>query len=195
MDRPEEQFEQLLVRVRTGDSEALGMLFERYRQPVQMVVRRLLRASLRRRYDSADFVQSVWLSFVQIAQEKYEFESPKDLVAFLARLAYNKVAGTTRQRFGTGKHDVNRETSLDIPTKGGDPDAQLVPGPTPTPSQIAVAGECWARIIQGLPSGHVRVLELLREGYTYHEINHNLGVHPKVIQRLLNRLRHYTDLP
>lgn len=195
MNRPAESFEELLQRVRQGDREALGRLFELYRRPVQLVVRRMLRSQLRRRYDSVDFVQSVWLSFVQLGHSDYHFESSEELVAFLARMAYNKVHGTTRQRLGTQKHDLRREISLDADTRGGDTPVELLAGTSPTPSKYLVAEESWARIIQGLPTGHVRVLELLRDGYSHVEINRDLGVHPKVIQRLLNRLRHYTELP
>src|SRR5688572_561220 len=113
MDQQVPPFEELLARAHSGDNEALGQLFELYSDPVRRVVRRMLRSRLRRRYDSADFVQSVWASFVQLPLSNYTFTTPDDLVAFLARIAYNKVAETTRQRLGTQKHDMRRETSLD----------------------------------------------------------------------------------
>lgn len=193
MDGLTTSFETLLGRVRQGDPEAVAKLYELYSDPVRRVVRRMLRTKLRRRYDSVDFVQSVWASFVDLSHAKYTFETPEDLVAFLSRIAYNKVAETTRQRLGTQKYDMNRETSLDAPTSGCDPLGAVLPGRTFTPSQYVIADERWEKIIRGVPEGHRRVLELLRQGYSHVEISRTLDVHPKVIQRLLNRLRHYLE--
>jgi RNA polymerase sigma-70 factor (ECF subfamily) len=187
------QFEHLLARVRAGDKAAIGALYEKYSDAVRRVVRRALRVQLRRRYDSVDFVQSVWAAFVQLPHADYSFNTPEDLVAFLSRIAYNKVAGTTRQRLGTQRHDMRRETSLDAPLPDRNTLGTLLPGRGHTPSQYVIAAESWARIIEGQPPGHVRVLELLRDGYSYVEINKHTGVHPKVIQRLLHRLWHFMD--
>jgi RNA polymerase sigma factor (sigma-70 family) len=194
MDGSAPTFEELLTRVRNGDHEAIATLYKLYSEPVRWVVRRMLRTQLRRRYDSFDFVQSVWTSFVQLPHTDYSFNTPEELVAFLSRIAYNKVAGTTRQRLGgTQRHDMRREASLDAPMGGDQPLGATLPGRTHTPSQYMIANERWAKIIDGLPAGHVRVLELLRDGYSHVEIKHDLGIHPKVIQRLLHRLRHFMD--
>lgn len=194
MDSPKPPFEELLAQVRAGDAEAIGTLYTLYSDAVRRVVRRTLRAQLRRRYDSVDFVQSVWASFVELRHADYTFTSPDDLVAFLSRMAYNKVAGTTRQRLGAQKYDIRRERSLDAPMDDCNALGTILPGRGHTPSQYVIADERWAQIIEGQPPGHVRVLELLREGYSYVEINRDLGVHLKVIQRLVRRLRDFMDL-
>jgi RNA polymerase sigma factor (sigma-70 family) len=186
-------FEELLARIQAGDAEAVGTLFTLYSDSVRRVVRRMLHSSLRRRYDSADFVQSVWASFVDLSHTNYSFATPEELVAFLSRLAYNKVVRTTRQRLGTEKHDMRREIPLDSPGHQGKPLERTLQGAGHTPSQYVMAEERWEKIVQGLPPGHVRVLELLRDGHSHVEIAGDLGVHPKVIQRLLHRLRHYMD--
>jgi RNA polymerase sigma factor (sigma-70 family) len=186
-------FEELLTRMQAGDGAVIGTLFTQYSDSVRRVVRRLLHARLRRRYDSADFVQSVWASFVDLPQADYSFGTPEELVAFLSRIAYNKVVRTTRQRLGTEKHDMRREQSLDSPGRNEAPLATTLPGASHTPSQYVMADERWEKIIQGLPPGHVRVLELLRDGHSHVEIIDDLGVPRKVIQRLLHRLRHFMD--
>jgi DNA-directed RNA polymerase specialized sigma24 family protein len=189
MDGPRAAFEQLLSRARAGDRAAMGELFLLYSDPVLRVVRRKLPGALRRRYDSGDFVQSVWTSFVQLPLEDYSFATPEDLVAFLSRIAYNKVAETARQGLGGTARDLRRETSLDAPKE--EPVGRHLSARLPTPSQHAIAEECWQRITRGLPAGHVGVLELLRDGHAPLEISRRLGVHAKVIQRLRERLQHY----
>src|SRR5262245_57197594 len=111
----------------------MGELFRLYSKPIQQVVRRKLHSALRRRYDSVDFVQSVWKSFVQLPLESYTFATPEDLVAFLSRIAYNKVSRTTRQRLGGQANDMRRETSLDVPHH--EPVGRHFPAHAPTPSQ------------------------------------------------------------
>lgn len=189
MDGPRAAFEQLLSRARAGDRSAMGELLELYRDPVLRVVRSRLHRALRRRYDSVDFVQSVWASFVQLPLENYAFATPEDFVAFLSRIAYHKVAETTRRRLGGRADDMRRETSLDAP--GEEAVGRHVPARLPTPSQHVIAEECWQKITRGLPPGHVGVLALLRDGHSPVEISRRLGIHPKVIQRLRERLQHY----
>ena len=111
------------------------------------------------------------------------------------RIASNKVIDTTRKRLLTQKHDVRRETPLegDDLERGGLEDA--LAGPSPTPSQVVMADERWQRLIEGLPPGHRRVLELLRDGHTHLDIARTLGVHPKLIQRLVARLREQAEEP
>jgi DNA-directed RNA polymerase specialized sigma24 family protein len=191
MDGPLAPFEELLARARSGDREAVGVLFQRYSEPILKVVRRRLRSPLRRRYDSCDFVQSVWASFVHLPLEEYAFASPDEFVAFLARVAYNKLAETTRNHLGTQKNDMVREVSLDAGEEGAV--GRHLPSRGPTPSQVVIADECWQQITRGLPEGHVGVLELLRDGYSPAEICRRYGVYPKLVQRLLHRLRHYLN--
>src|SRR5262245_7651335 len=103
MDQMLAEFEALMHRVRAGSPGAADELFERYGNSVRRVVRRWLHQPLRRHYDSTDFEQSVWASFFQGPADHGIFPTPEDLVAFLSRIAYNKVVDATRKRLGTGQ--------------------------------------------------------------------------------------------
>jgi len=194
MDEQAVDFKTLLEGARQGDPDALRVLYERYSDSVRRVIRRRLPSRLRRRYDSTDFLQSVWTSFVQLPLNNYQFSRPQDLVSFLSRMASNKVIDAGRERQlapGPGA----RETSLDWAADGQDRKRlsdELV-GPTPTPSQVVMADERWEQLVARMPAGHRRVLELLRDGYSHGEISRDLGLHPKVLQRLLAKLREYTE--
>jgi RNA polymerase sigma factor (sigma-70 family) len=138
----------------------------------------------------------VWASFFQIPPEQYTFATPDDLIAFLSRIALNKVVDETRKRLQTHKRDVNREQSLDVPPPAeGEEFPADPPGRQPTPSQIAIAEEHWVQMLEGQGPRDRRVLELLRQGYTHREIADKVGTHPKVIQRLLKKLLERLDLP
>jgi RNA polymerase sigma factor (sigma-70 family) len=190
MDR-EREFAALMERVRAGSQEAARELYDRYSDAVRRVVRLRLEERLRRQYDSADFVQSVWFSFFRTPAQDYTFPTPEALVAFLAQMASNKVSDTRRKSLGTQRRGDGREESLDAtPAPGQDQVlGETLAAPTHTPSQYIMANERWQHLVDGLPPGHRRILEMLREGHSYAEIADLLGMDRKIIQRLINRLR------
>src|SRR6202034_3649815 len=99
-DRPREEGElrQFLARIRDGDELAARELLARYEAEVRLVVRRQLPRLLRSRFDSLDFLQSVWGSFFRrMRTSPTEFEDSRHLVAFLARAAKNKVIDEYRR--------------------------------------------------------------------------------------------------
>ena len=57
-----------------------------------------------------------------------------------------------------------------------------------TPSQVAVANEEWERLLEGQPAHYRLALELLRRGHTHAETAARLGLNPKQIQRLVQKL-------
>jgi RNA polymerase sigma factor (sigma-70 family) len=184
-------FQELMERVRAGCPEAARTLFERYGDHIRRVVRRKLHQRLRTQYDSLDFQQAVWASFFTGEPVHQLFATPEELVAFLTKMAYNKVVDAFRKRMQTTRYDLSRTVSLEEPAHAG-PDAPTLAGtvaaPQPTPSQVAIANERWELLNQKLPPQQRRVLDLLRRGYTHAEIAAQAGLHPKVIQRLLRRL-------
>ena len=75
-------------RIQAGDEGAARELLQRDEAEVRLVVRRQLPRLLRSRFDSLDFLQSVWGSFFRrMRTAPTEFEDSRHLVAFLARAA------------------------------------------------------------------------------------------------------------
>jgi RNA polymerase sigma factor (sigma-70 family) len=186
MSTIEDDFEQLMQRIRAGCPDAAREMFERYNTEIQIVVRHRLSHRLRAQFDSLDFAQDAWASFFHIPPERYTFKTPRELVAFLSGIARNKVADVCRKRVPATGHNRNetREPRLpEVSADGAEPAAQQ-----PTPSQVAIAGEQWDRLLQDQPPEIRRALELLREGRSHQEVADCLGVHPKMIQRVLQRL-------
>src|SRR5262245_27253345 len=85
-----DSFRTLMTRARDGSQQAARELFERYGQRLLDAIRRRLRHPLRTRFDSADFAQDVWASFFTGALERH-FDNADELLAYLARMAKNKV--------------------------------------------------------------------------------------------------------
>jgi RNA polymerase sigma-70 factor (ECF subfamily) len=180
---PDPVFAALVLRARAGCSEAARELFERYSGYLKRVVRQYLHRRLRPLYDSMDFVQCVWASFLQ-AECPTAFACPDALAAYLGRLAANKVIEVHRQRLGTTRKGRNREEQHDDLDEFVSP-----PRRSPTPSQVLIAEEHWERLKQGQPPAVCEVLELLRQGHSHREVAERTRLHPKMIQRLLLKLQ------
>jgi RNA polymerase sigma factor (sigma-70 family) len=184
-----EDFRRLLAGLRAGDAAAADEMCRRYGPFLQAAVRRKLNPKLRSGYDSIDFVQDVWASFLAAPRDRYSFENPQALLAFLSRVAQNKVVERFRQRFRTEKYDVTREEPVDEVAGGRDGLASAAA----TPSQHAVAGEQWERILSQFPKGHQEVVRRLREGYTYEDIAQMANVSVSTVNRIVARLKSLTD--
>jgi RNA polymerase sigma-70 factor (ECF subfamily) len=174
-----------LARVRAGDELAARELLARYEAQVRLVVRRQLPRLLRSRFDSLDFLQSVWGSFFRRLRSGPEkFEDPRFLVAFLARIAKNKVIDQYR-RAASGKQDMTREEPL---TLGRSRSQELV-ADEDTPSELAEANEAFGRLREWLPADRREILELKLDGLSSREIAKRLGLSERTVRRTLEDLR------
>ena len=191
-DQPTE-FDCLMERVRNGCAEAARELFEQYGGYVRTVVRRKLHQQLRSQFDSNDFTQAVWASFFTTPTGEFAFATPEELVRFLSGMACNKVTLAYRRRLQTAKRNAHREEPLPANEDDG---AGLPRDPRqPTPSQVAVANEEWERLLEGQPSHYQLVLKLLRRGHTQAETAARLGMSPRQIQRIVEKLNRAAGSP
>jgi RNA polymerase sigma-70 factor (ECF subfamily) len=179
-----EELWSLLNRARQGDDGAATRLHELYERHVRRVVRRQLPERMRTRFDSADFVQSVWGDFFErLRRGQFEFHGPVEFVSFLLTAARGKVTDEVRRQLETDKIDLNREFSLeDVPIVGG------LTSPDPTPSQVAIGKEVYEQILRGRPDLHQRVLRLRAKGFTFVEIAAQTGVQERSARRIVDRV-------
>ena len=175
---------ELLGRIKDGDEDAARELLTRYESKVRLVVRRQLPRLLRSRFDSLDFLQSVWGSFFhKIRTGENDLDEEQNLIAFLAWAARNKVIDEYR-RAATQKQDIRREERLET---SPDQEAGLAVGDTP--SQLAQAHETYDRLREFLPADRRVILELKAAGYSSREIGDQLGISERTVQRVLEDLR------
>jgi RNA polymerase sigma factor (sigma-70 family) len=175
---------ELLARIKNGDEEAARELLSRYESKVRLVVRRQLPRLLRSRFDSIDFLQSVWGSFFhRIQTESNDLNEEENLIAFLAWAARNKVIDEYR-RAATQKQNIHREESIE---SRRDRETTLASGDTP--SELAQAHETFDRLSRLLPEDRRVILELKAAGYSCGEIGDRLGLSERTVQRVLEELR------
>jgi RNA polymerase sigma-70 factor (ECF subfamily) len=180
-------FPRLVERLRAGEPAAAEELYHRYGPFLRAAVRRQLHPRLRTRYDSLDFVQDVWASFLALPAGRYTFESPEALLEFLRQVAYHKAVEGFRRRFETQRDDANREVSA-----AGAVDN--VPSKDATPSLHAIAGEELDRLLSRFPPGYRVIVERLREGYTHADIARMAGVSRSTVERVVRRLKELTGI-
>jgi len=175
---------ELLARIKNGDEDAARELLTRYESKVRMVVRRQLPRLLRSRFDSIDFLQSVWGSFFhRIQTGTNDLNEEHNLIAFLAWAARNKVIDEYR-RVATQKQDIRREESIENQKAQA---TGLASGDTP--SELAQARETFDRLSRLLPEDRRVILELKAAGYSSSEIGERLGLSERTVQRVLEELR------
>ena len=179
-----------LARIQSGDEEAARELLARYEPEVRLVVRRQLPRLLRSRFDSLDFLQSVWGSFFRkVRTGPAEFEDARHLVAFLARAAKNKVIDEYR-RAASRKGDMHREEPI---WGEGDHPRELA-AVLDTASEVAEAREAFGRLRDLIPEERHSILELKADGLSSKDIGTKLGISERTVQRVLEELRRRVEL-
>jgi RNA polymerase sigma factor (sigma-70 family) len=175
---------QLLRRVREGDAAAAEELVEGYGPHVLRIVRRTLNPRLRSKFDSQDFVQSVWASFFADFRHLVDNIQLQDIAAYLGAIARHKTIDEGRRRLQTQKCLVNRE----VPWDGCSEESLAeIPDRVAGPTDAAVARETWGHLTNGRSDRSVQVFELRRHGASHVEIAQRLGVNERTVRRILDR--------
>lgn len=185
MAHPDENFRNLLRRVREGSENAAWELIDRYADAIHRAVRRALDERLRPQFDSLDFVQMVWKSFFRVRNLTVRFNSPGELGAYLVTIARNKVGMEFRRRLLTEKYNVNRERSLDAERA---PRTCEIRDPGPAPLEVAIAHERWDGLLRSQPAHYRQIIELKLQGHTCRDIARSLHLAECTVRRFLNRL-------
>jgi RNA polymerase sigma factor (sigma-70 family) len=172
--------DELLAKLNDGDPAAAERAFVEYEPYLRKVVRRLLPATLRSKFDSVDVVQSVYGDvLVAFREGGMRFYTVAQLRAFLIRATRNRFIDRLRQHRTAAR--------LEEPL-GGTPFAQLPTSPRPRPSESAEADELWERLLALCPPEHHLLLSLRRQGATAGEIAGRVGMHEGSVRRVLREL-------
>jgi RNA polymerase sigma-70 factor (ECF subfamily) len=170
----------LLEQLNSGDHAAAELVFLAYEPYLRKVVRRLLPAELRAKFDSMDVVQSMYGDvLVAFREGGMRFATVAHLRAFLIKATRNRFLDRVRQHRIAARRELPQgETDLD----------RLPASPEPRPSEIAGAEELWERMLALCPLEHHQILRLRRQGATASEIAAQVGLHQGSVRRLLRDL-------
>jgi RNA polymerase sigma-70 factor (ECF subfamily) len=104
-----DEFADLLARAREGDQDAIRALHDRYEQGVMKAARRRLNPGLRRRFDTLDLAQSVFVEVIR-ALPRFEDRGEASFRAWLRVMVDNKVRDKLRKF--TGRDQRPREARI-----------------------------------------------------------------------------------
>lgn len=178
----DEEFQQLMRRVRAGDGDAATELVRQYEPEIRRVVRvRLRNPGMHRVLDTMDICQSVLANFfARAALGQFELEDPAQLLKLLVTMARNKLRDQVR------RHHARRRDQRRVAGDGMEALEAVGDGGT-TPSQI-VAGKEMIQAIQRLLSKEERFLAEQRAlGREWADIAAELGAKPDALRIKLAR--------
>jgi RNA polymerase sigma-70 factor (ECF subfamily) len=163
----------LLDRIRGGDEDALYQLLQQYEARLRTAARVLLGPDLRSQMDSLDLVQSVHRVLLPGLREgKYEIASVDKLIALARTVVRHKVIRNWRR--------LQRERGV-AGRDEGDAEAD--------PAQAAQTNDTVRHLLQSLPEGDRRIIELRLEGFSTAEIARQLELDAHALRAKLSRLR------
>ncbi len=137
-----------IARARSGDSQALGDLLERFRESLRRSSRRHVGAALGRRMDASDIIQQTFLE-AHRGFGQFRGASEGEFVAWLRRIHEFNLAEAIRDHLATPKRAAGRETSLND-SRFGDPLHRRIVSSHTSPSLRAVRLEQAARFLEAL---------------------------------------------
>ena len=174
-DKP---IETLLEKLNGGDLTAAEDILRAYEPILRMVIRRQLAPKLRTKLDSVDILQAVWLDLLRgIGRRQWAFHEPKQLRAFLIKLARSRLIDAYRHHqkpIGLEQHLGEFEGEESLP-----------PSVEDRPSEVAQADELWEALLGRIPPNHREVLLLKRSGHSLDEIAGRVGMHKSSVRRII----------
>jgi RNA polymerase sigma-70 factor (ECF subfamily) len=179
----EEEFRQLLNRVRLNDEDAAAELVRRYEPEIRTMVRAWLRPwemRLRKVFDSNDICQSVlaWF-FLKDATARYDLASQDNLRRLFLVMVRNRVFYHARQH----RHD-QRVQSMTVD----------LASPAPPPDEILAERELLDTIYSRLSAEEADVMNRRLQGASWDEVATALGGTPDgrrmQLARATGRLAH-----
>jgi RNA polymerase sigma factor (sigma-70 family) len=178
-----------MEQVADGSEEAVWELVQTYTPYIIRSVRLSLSSNLRRKLDSQDVAQALWLSLLVGDVDLSRMETPEALIAFLARAAKNKVVTQIRLHHAL-KRDVSREIAT-MSDDGSNPDsdvrASLLYSRDPTPSKVVAVRERWDQLIANASDRDRRIIRMRIERRSFEDISGEVQVSQMTARRAIER--------
>lgn len=172
----------LLRRLRTGCEDAATQLYQRYANRLRALARANTSASLARRVDAEDIVQSVFRIFFAAASKGlYDVPAGDDLWRLLLVIALNKIRAEGAFHHAA-KRDVRATDELDCES------------PPPEPETDDDFANNFLRLVvrdtlERLPDNERQLIELRMSGYEMAEIARIVGRSKRTVERGLQQAR------
>jgi RNA polymerase sigma-70 factor (ECF subfamily) len=173
-----EPLELVLQHFPQGDRAAVERLIAEFEPYLRVLVRRSLPELLRAKFDSLDVVQSVWVQVLRaLRQGTWQIQDWEGLRGLLVMVTRRRLVSRFRHHGPAAAREQAGACLDDLP----------IPR-QPRPSEVALAGELWDRMLALCPPEHHEILYLRRQGLLLREIAARTGMHEGSVRRVLRRL-------
>lgn len=193
----ESNLEELLIRAKAGDREALGSAVELYRGYLMLLARTQIGRRLQGKADASDLVQEAFLEVHQHI-DRFRGSTESEFLAWLRTILAAVVSNHVRRYLGTRQRDARLEQALatELDDTSGMMQRELVAACN-TPSRDAVKREALvilANAMEQLPEDYRQVIMLRHlEGLPFADVAARMGKTVPSVQNLwvraLSRLK------
>lgn len=165
-----------------GDPESEEEFWKQYAAPLQRVAQRQISASLGKRVDAEDIVQSACRTFFRrVRQGEFQCDDSSDLWRLMMTITLNKARMQARYH-GRDRRSTEREQAL--------PDESLVPAQTVEASIAAIDFDDFMQtIFAQLDDEQGEILRRLLDEQTQDEIAAAVGCSGRTVRRMKDRIR------
>jgi RNA polymerase sigma-70 factor (ECF subfamily) len=185
--------QQLVLRIHGGDRDAFNQLFMRYYPRIKLLVRLQMLDKLKAQVEPDDIIQEIYLEVFRNFH-KFEYRDPDSFYKWVVTVIGWKIRDSDKYFFKTQKRRLGETVSLSRESAASERPAalaDLVAGPTPTPSQIVMQKEGYRmleRALESLPVHFRRIIQLRHlEQRTPAEAAEILAMTPNAVNVLFHR--------
>jgi RNA polymerase sigma factor (sigma-70 family) len=181
-------WEQLVTGLRTGDSEACRVFWQRFGPLLEAVAHKQLSARVLRRVGPDDIVQSACRTFFRrVSDGQFELPDSDALWRLMCAITLTKARRVARDQ-GRKKRGLNQEHSLEGVGSGDEPRRIDIAGGGPSPEEAVEVADQLEVLLQGLDPEECQVLDGKMQQLTNDEIASKLGCSERTVRRLAKNI-------
>jgi DNA-directed RNA polymerase specialized sigma24 family protein len=185
MSARDSSFDDLMVRLRSGDGAAETVVFRRYVHRLIGLASDQFAGWIRNQADVENVVLSAYKSFFRRNQSgEYEVADWDELWALLMIITLHKC--TKRRKYlRAARRDVSRQVTLAGTNNG----AAWLPDRSPTPEEAAMLTETLEHLYKSMAPADRPLIEHILMGYTALEISERLDCSERTVRRVRQRAK------
>jgi RNA polymerase sigma-70 factor (ECF subfamily) len=177
-------FDDLMVRLRSGDGAAAADVHRRFVRRLVALARRQFEPWVRAKADHEDVVQSAFKSvFARLERGEFALEDWDDLWSLLTMITVRKCR-RRRAALRAARRDAAREVTAPQCARRGEAEGGWeAPDREPTPAEAVMMAETLESWLLGLSPKQRIIVELGLEGYSTQAIAERLGRTERTVRR------------
>jgi RNA polymerase sigma-70 factor (ECF subfamily) len=187
---PSELFDDLMVRLRSGDGEAAALVHRRFVRRLVALAQQQFEPWVRAKADHEGVVQSAFKSvFARLERGEFALDDWDDLWSLLTVVTVRKCR-RRKVALRAGRRDAARE--ITAPQSAANPHAEggwELPDREPTPAEAAMMAETFERWLLDLSPKQRDIIALGLEGHSTEAIADRLGRTERTVRRAFHYAR------